>query len=77
MSAFSESGPVLSSKLYDIALFWILIVIKSFFQLQGENRTYNSGVSREVPRFFFSLPSLKNINVMFIWLSTLFLVFIL
>lgn len=63
MSAFSKSGPVLSSKLYDIALFWILVVMKSFFQHQGENRIYNSGVSRSYKIFF--LPSLKNINVMF------------
>lgn len=67
MSAFSKSGPVLSSKLYDIALFWILVVIKSFFfSFKEKTELVTQELAEKFQDFFFFLPSLKNINVMFI-----------
>lgn len=52
MSALSKSGLVLSSKctLYSFTL--NLVFQTTYLQLQEENKTYNSGVIREVLRFF-------------------------
>lgn len=49
MSALSKSGLVLSSK--TLCTFILNLVFETTnYQLQGENKTYNSGVTREVLR---------------------------
>lgn len=59
MSALSKSGLVLSHKL--LCIFILNLVLETtHFQLQGENKTYNSGAIREILRFF--LHSVKNIK---------------
>lgn len=51
MSALSKSGLVLSHKL--LCIFILNLVLETtHFQLQRENKTYNSGVIREILRFF-------------------------
>lgn len=52
MFAFSKSALVLSSEIVLYSFILNLVFEITFFQLQGENKTYNSGAMREVLRFF-------------------------
>lgn len=61
VSAFSKSGLVLSSKFILYSFILNLGFETTSFQLQVEKKMYNSGVTREVLRFF--LLSIKNINI--------------
>lgn len=53
MSAFSKSGPVLSSKLYDtITYFEFTVVIKSFFSFKEKTELVTQELAEKFQDFF-------------------------